>query len=322
MATATTENAYVIVHFGSNAKYLEMEIYTVLMLNHYKASNIDIVYLYSINDTPDSFIEMIQSYGAITTSFDDKKITYDIEYNSKYTSFNTLRTCNFIFAYNLTQYKKICIIESDMIIMGNIDGIFHLNTPSVLSYHGTKTTADKHHTINENIIVHVTKEDVLKYDGTERINGGIMLIKPNNDKFNEYLNYLPTIIANSCKYPNEALFESINNRYYNLPMIYNCSHWCFTRMNKYPSIKKGNVLVYHFNEVDFKCLDILKNPTECKPIYDENNRIIGERIVKDWYKTITLDLKTPRNLWKKIPLLHFEKTFYIPHKDTIMQGSE
>ena len=38
--------AYVLVHFGSNIKYLEYEIYTVLMLQ--RITKHDIVYLYNL----------------------------------------------------------------------------------------------------------------------------------------------------------------------------------------------------------------------------------------------------------------------------------
>ena len=50
-------NAFVINHFGNNIKYLRYEIYFLYMLRNNTKN--DIVYLYSINDTPNKYIEII-----------------------------------------------------------------------------------------------------------------------------------------------------------------------------------------------------------------------------------------------------------------------
>ena len=42
--------AFSLIHFGDKLKYLELEIYLVIMLR--KHTKYDIIYLYSINDTP------------------------------------------------------------------------------------------------------------------------------------------------------------------------------------------------------------------------------------------------------------------------------
>ena len=125
-------NAFVLVHFGDKVKYLELEIY--LCINLRKNTKYDIIYLYSINDTPIKFVNIMKKYCNYTIPYDDNNITYNVPFSSFYSHFNTLRTCNFIFAYQLTQYKKLCLLESDMIITGNIDDIFNLKTPSILVY--------------------------------------------------------------------------------------------------------------------------------------------------------------------------------------------
>ena len=51
--------AFVIIHFGNKPKYLELEIYVSKMIRD--NSKYDIVYLYSINDTPQEFIKIIES---------------------------------------------------------------------------------------------------------------------------------------------------------------------------------------------------------------------------------------------------------------------
>ena len=49
--------AYVLVHFGSNPKYLELELYFIKMLQ--LNTNYDIVYMYSCHDTPQEFIKLL-----------------------------------------------------------------------------------------------------------------------------------------------------------------------------------------------------------------------------------------------------------------------
>jgi len=104
-----TDYAFCIIHFGSNKKYLEYEIYTILMLQQNTKN--DIVYLYSSNDTPAEFVKAIETCKVICLPYDDKNITYELDQKdqkSVYQHFNALRTCNFLFAFQLTQYKKIC----------------------------------------------------------------------------------------------------------------------------------------------------------------------------------------------------------------------
>ena len=104
--------AYVINHFEINPKYLEYELY--LMINLTKLTNYDIIYLYSVHDTPKSYIEVIKSLklNILFQAYDDNNITINVKkFKSKYEHFNTLRTCNFIFSYLLTKYDKICILE-------------------------------------------------------------------------------------------------------------------------------------------------------------------------------------------------------------------
>jgi alpha-N-acetylglucosamine transferase len=213
-----TKNAFVIIHFGSNEKYFELELYFCMMLQKYTRNNI--IYMYSETDTPSSFVSAISPFVYRTQGFNDNGITYNVTFESKYSSFNTLRTCDFIFAYKLTEYEKICIVESDLVIMGNIDSIFNLNSPSILCYR----CGDRN--LNKNFRQTSSKDIVLSQciDGSG-LNGGVMLITPSEELFNQYVSAIPLISKQGCKYPNEALFEYINNIFYNLPVIYNLSHY-------------------------------------------------------------------------------------------------
>ena len=89
--------AFATIHFGSNPVYLELELYFFKMLR--QNTSHDILYLYSVNDTPPAFVEAVRPLVTDVIPYDDKHITYDVTFNSGYSNVNTLRTCNFIFAY-------------------------------------------------------------------------------------------------------------------------------------------------------------------------------------------------------------------------------
>ena len=286
-----TQNAFAIIHFGSNPKYFELELYFCSMLKDYTENNI--IYMYSTSDTPASFATAIEPFVYKTIGFDDNKITNKVDFTSGYASFNTLRTCDFIFAYTLTEYEKICIIESDLVIMGNIDSIFRLNTPSILYYGGGETN------LNKNIEYHSNENDVLRECREKSdANGGAMVIRPSMELFHKYVETIPIIAANQCKYPNEALFQYVNKTFYNLPVKYNLSHYHTLRLHRYGMNPDGSeVLIFHFNETDKKHLDIIKDK------WLEENKDNSEVMTK--YRV------------RKIPIFHFRDTVYKNNKDKI-----
>jgi hypothetical protein len=239
-------NAFVLIHFGNNKKYLELEIYFLIMLKKY--TKYDIIYLYSKNDTPKEYIKIIKKLCK-TISYNDNNITYNIEnFNSHYKHFNTLRTCNFIFAYKLLEYEKICIIESDMVIMDNIDDIFNLQEPAILYYDKDKTK------LNENNKLEINKMDILK-KGNEisPVNGGILLFKPSIKKYKQFKKNIKLIIDNQCIFPNEILFIYTEKNIHNCPIKYNFSHY-FLNKYDFPNIK-----IYHFNSTIYKPLHIIQD---------------------------------------------------------------
>lgn len=238
-------NAFCLIHFGDKKKYIELELYLIINLRKFTKNHI--IYLYSINDTPISFIDIMKKYCDKVIAYDDKEITYNINYVSIYNHFNVLRTCNFIFAYQLLQYKKIALIESDMIILNNIDDIFNLKCPSVLIL---KSNILKNYKISKK------KENYEDFN----INGGIMLIKPSLELFNIALNKINIIKKNNSKYPNESLFLLINDYIYNLPYKYNGTQYQFEVINnKYNIDVKKYLSVVHFNSNEFKHLDIIRD---------------------------------------------------------------
>ena len=244
--------AYVLIHFGDKINYLEYELYFLCNLRNFTKK--DIIYFYSINDTPNSFLDIIKNLNLNIKlkGYNDKGITYNIKnFKSVYNHFNTLRTCNFIFSYLLTKYKKVCILESDMIIMNDIDKVFELKCPSVY-YKFNKNNLQKNDT---NYLLNIDQKKVLDncYNGSP-INGGVLLIEPNINDFKKLYKNIKNVILNNCTFPNETLFISSVNPLYNLPIRYNFSHY---RYKTYYEYKKINIV--HFDNTIYKPLDVVKD---------------------------------------------------------------
>jgi hypothetical protein len=112
------------------------------------------------------------------------------------------------------------------------------------------------------------------------------------EKINERIQKLKN--NKKIKYPNETLFEYVNNRYFNLPIQYNMSHFLAKpeKLAKY-NLSAKDVMVFHFNETKYKHLDIIKTP------FDEEGN--------DWLKIIQRDKKYEV---KKFPILHYKSTIY------------
>jgi len=245
----TNKNAFVIIHFGNNPKYLELEIYFLEMLK--MNTKHDIIYMYSITDTPKEYVKIIESISVKTVPYDDNNITYNIKnFSSIYTAFNTLRTCNFLFAYKLVEYDKICIVESDMVITQNIDSIFELNYPAILYYN--KNISKQ----NENELIEINKKEIIEDCNKASIfNGGVLLFTPSIKIYHKFVKNIKIIIQNNCMYPNETLFSYTSKKLYNLPIKYNFSHY-FLNKSKY---KLDNIYIFHFNSSIYKPLDIIKD---------------------------------------------------------------
>ncbi len=286
--------AYAIIHFGSNPVYLELEIYFFMMLRQYTTH--DIIYLYSVTDTPVSFVDAIRPLVTKVVPYDDRKITFDVEFKSGYANFNTLRTCNFIFAYTLTDYDTVCIIESDMVIMKPLDKIFELNAPAILTYY----IGDRRLKFNDPV-KNIPATVLAECKNMGRLNGGVMLINPSTHLFNTYVSKIKDVIERECKYPNETLFEYVNNSYYNLPIQFNLTHFYAKshKLAKY-GLTLSDIYVYHFNETKYKHLDIIKNPM------DETGN--------NWLDIIQTNEKYEI---KKFPIMHYKVTIFDKHHPEI-----
>lgn len=290
MIKSKEKNAFVLMHFGSNPKYIEYEIYAILMLknilknNPNQQKNIDIVYFYSINDTPDSFLKVIEPFDVKLISFDDKKIIdASLKFNSVYQHFNTLRTCCFVYLNQLTEYNKVCLVESDIILYPKFINVFKLNCPAINfhthSFLKNKTNDRVKKLINkspepkplsiktktktkaktmkkekgEEIDIHNSSELLNKCIDFSPVNGGVMLIKPDITLLNTFEKIFIKVINANCSYPNEYLFLLMFNKknIYNLPVNYNSSI--------YPKMKYEDVYAYHFYLTNFKQIDYIED---------------------------------------------------------------
>jgi lipopolysaccharide biosynthesis glycosyltransferase len=124
-----------------------------------------------------------------------------------------------------------------------------------------------------------------------RVNGGVMVINPSPQLFAEYKAKIVDVVQHNCKYPNETLFEYVNNDYFNLPVQYNLSHYHAqpARLQSY-QLDPGDIFVYHFNETDYKHIDIIKNPVDEK----------GD----NWLELID---RQPKYVIRKLPIFHYKR---------------
>jgi len=65
--------AFAIIHFGKNPVYLELELYFFKILRQY--TNNDIIYLYSVTTTPESFVDAVRPSVTSVHPYDDNEIT-------------------------------------------------------------------------------------------------------------------------------------------------------------------------------------------------------------------------------------------------------
>lgn len=129
--------------------------------------------------------------------------------------------------------------------MKNLDSIFDLNCPAILNY-----DVDVY---ENNKIIIKDREELLTKDLL--VNGGVLLFKPSINIYKETIKNIKKIIENNCKYPNETLFVYTMKNLYNLPIIYNLSHYF---VSKYKHLK-NQVFIYHFNSSQYKPLDYIKD---------------------------------------------------------------
>ena len=254
--------AFVLIHFGSNPVYFEYELYSVFMIR--SICNYDFVYMYSKSDTPLKFVEVMKKFNVKTVEYDDSVINKKIDnFKSVYEHFNTFKTCAFFYANMLTEYDKVCVIESDQVYKKGFEKVFELNGPAILYYNQPPSDYDKHNKLS------IDKKFIIsECNKNSHTNGGILVFKPDKKIIDTYIKNIDIIAEKNCSYPNETLFLYTNNIIYNVPFRYNASHYMFEK--KYSK----EILNYHFNSTIYKPLNNIKDNYKIDKKFKIKNEVV------------------------------------------------
>ncbi len=278
--------AYVLIHFGDNVKYIEYEIYQIINLR--KFTKYDIIYLYSETDTPTKYLKIFKLLCKDVIPYNDNNITYNIKFDSYYKEFNTIRTCNFIFANKLTKYKKVCIVESDLLILKSIDDVFSLKAPSMFKFIKPRKNMKFQ---QKQVLDHKKSLELCNVESS--LNGGIILIEPSEDILKKSIDNISTVIKYKCKYPNETLFLISYDYFYNLPISYNLvGSKLHTKDSEWIKlINNIDIKVIHYAGSKWKPIDHIKDDYKSKNKIEIDAINKYKKIVKKYIRIIEKILK-------------------------------
>jgi hypothetical protein len=205
--------------------------------------------MYSKSDTPSKFVEVMKKFNVKTVEYDDSDINKKIDnFKSVYEHFNTFKTCAFFYANMLTEYDKVCVIESDQVYKKGFEKVFEIDGPAILYYNQPTSDYDKNNklSIDKKFIINECNKN-------SHTNGGILVFKPDKKLIDTYIKNIDVIAEKNCSYPNETLFLYTNNIIYNVPFRYNSSHYMFEKKHS------NEIFNYHFNSSIYKPLKIIKD---------------------------------------------------------------
>jgi hypothetical protein len=329
-----TDNAFVLTHFGNNPLFFEATLYFVFNLSQHTRNNI--VWLYSVIDTPPIFVEIMTRLVFLVKPYNENEITaidmgngtvgpLIVQPNAFNYGVSMVRVCNWIFAYKLAQYTKLCLISNDMVIVKNMDGIFDCEFPAMRSYYYNDPDAfNAQYNPSQNFIEPFantmfkyknTKQEVLRHCSFKGLsNGGMMLIRPSVYKFKKYVEALPIILKGNEKgatYIDEPLFEYVNLTYYNIPAEYHTSHYHMRSPNQLYGMSGNEFRVFHYNETRYKPIDVAQsvinlNKTNVNYV---DNAYIG-----------ALDNYKATGDWKNCAIIgyrYFKNKVYMPYKSVV-----
>lgn len=185
--------AYVTLIYGGN-KYLDGVILTGLGL---RKQNVKYDLVCLITEDCIEYINIIKiiydkviviPYITPNKKFENDIIIKNHIYENKFidtcTKFN-------IFNKDILNYDKVLFVDSDLIPIKNFDDLFTCNTPAgwlEYRYNEFKIGWGEHE-IKPNSLIPYDKINLTKKMRTS-INGGLYLIEPNKDTFNDIINYL------------------------------------------------------------------------------------------------------------------------------------
>jgi hypothetical protein len=232
--------AYVTLLYGGN-KYLDGVILTGLGLRK-QDTKFDLICLIT-NDCSD-YIDIIKiiydkviivPYITPKDNINDSiKISKKIFKNDNYLDIFTKLN---IFNNKILDYDKIIFIDSDLIPIKNFDKLFELSTPAGwLEYRDNDLISWKEWNLKMNEKISYKCVDQLSEYGNS-INGGLLVIKPDINVFNSFINKLQNnnyIEKNhkSYEYPEQQfLTQEYINEWHYISGLYNA--WGFDKINVY-----------------------------------------------------------------------------------------
>jgi hypothetical protein len=190
----------------------------------------------------------------------------------------------FMFAYLLMEYERVCVVESDLVVMKEMNSVFSLPTPSILKYDSEQKT-----------LYNVSKKELReKYVSGSAVNGGVMLFEPSIEKFNECTEGAREAVRLGCSWPNEYLFLFANPSFYSLPYAFNMIHYHVDSNMKSFKIQLKDIHVMHYSYTKYKPLDVVRDGY--LPVMLSDRRKYGVRID---------------------PIIYFRDKVYNIHKDQL-----
>jgi alpha-N-acetylglucosamine transferase len=181
--------AYVTLIYGGD-KYLDGVILTGLGL---RKQNTKYKLICMITEDCKHLIDIINiiydkviivPYITFIKKFDSDIIINDIIFNS--TFIDTCTKFN-IFNKKLLNYDKIIFVDCYLIPIKNFDKLFEYNTPAGwIEFKKNNKICWNEWNIQPNTLINKKINDLTKYDSSS-INGGLILIEPNNDVYNDII---------------------------------------------------------------------------------------------------------------------------------------
>ena len=183
----SSQYAFVCLFYGTNPHIAAQTLLIGHQLRNHHNSNIDVVLLV-LKDTPADYIQMF------STVFSIIKVDTIAPGNASWVRgmgyYNTIRWKNVwckLWALRLIQYKKVLLLDVDMLIRSDISDLFELPAPSGAMWHKqTKLRPNTKIAREEYVYYDEDKNPFIKY----HINAGALLLTPDKATFDNFISWI------------------------------------------------------------------------------------------------------------------------------------
>jgi hypothetical protein len=227
----TEDNAFVMLLMG-NSQYFIGALITGYSLQ--QTNTIYDVVILVTPDVPEYQKQILRKVYDHVIDIDyaivDKKIIKDYDNNRFRDVFTKLKL------FTLIQYKKIIIMDIDMLVQKNMDHLFELKAPAACLRSHDLAHGEK---INKNLIVDVDNKLI------GGINGGLMLFEPNMKEYDAMIEDLQDAGNRVFKYiEQDYLSLRYADKWTNISFLYNFQFGLTDRAKKY---KNSDVYNLHYS---------------------------------------------------------------------------